>query len=69
MLSVVFAECHMKTFHAECRCAECRYAECRRALSLQLLWPKWMAGTNLFSREESFCVRDWKKCLTIQSET
>jgi hypothetical protein len=36
MLSVVYAECHMKALcakciYAECRYAECRYAECRGA--------------------------------------
>ncbi len=41
MLSVTYAECHIKTlctechyaecYYAECRYAECRYAECRGA--------------------------------------
>ncbi len=31
MLSVTYAECHIKVPCAECRYAECRYAECRGA--------------------------------------
>jgi hypothetical protein len=33
MLSVTYAECHMKALYAECRYAKCRYAVCRGALS------------------------------------
>ncbi len=32
MLTVTYAEWHMKAPYAECRYAECRYAECRGAL-------------------------------------
>ena len=28
MLTVTYAECHIKAPYAECRYAECRYAEC-----------------------------------------
>ncbi len=31
MLSVTYAECHIKVLCAECRYAECHYAECRGA--------------------------------------
>ncbi len=31
MLTVTYAECHIKAPHAECRYAECRDAECRYA--------------------------------------
>jgi hypothetical protein len=31
MLTVTYAECHIKAPYAECRYAECRYAECRYA--------------------------------------
>jgi hypothetical protein len=37
MLSVVFAECHMKGFYAECHYAECRYAEYHGAKILAFL--------------------------------
>jgi hypothetical protein len=29
MLTVTYAECHIKASYAECRYAGCRYAECR----------------------------------------
>jgi hypothetical protein len=29
MLTVTYAECHMKSLYAECRYSECHYAECR----------------------------------------
>jgi hypothetical protein len=29
MLTVTYAECHIKAPYAECRYTECRYAECR----------------------------------------
>ncbi len=29
MLSVIYAECHIKAPYAECCYAECRYAKCR----------------------------------------
>ena len=31
MLTVTYAECHIKAPYAECRYAECRYAECHYA--------------------------------------
>jgi hypothetical protein len=31
MLSVTYAECHIKVLCAKCRYAECHYAECRGA--------------------------------------
>jgi hypothetical protein len=31
MLTITYAECHIKTPYAECRCGECHYAECRGA--------------------------------------
>ncbi len=31
MLTVTYAECHIKAPYAECRYAECHYAECRYA--------------------------------------
>ncbi len=31
MLSVIYAECHIKAPYAECRYTECHYAECRCA--------------------------------------
>ncbi len=31
ILTVAYAECHIKAPYAECRYAECRYAECRGA--------------------------------------
>jgi hypothetical protein len=31
MLTVTYAECHMKAPYAECHYAKCRYAECRGA--------------------------------------
>ncbi len=31
MLSVVYADCHIKAPYAECLYAECRYADCRGA--------------------------------------
>ncbi len=31
MLSVFYADCHIKAPYAECRYAECRYAECHGA--------------------------------------
>ncbi len=32
MLTVTYAECHIKAPYAECHYAECRYAECPGAL-------------------------------------
>jgi hypothetical protein len=29
MLSVIYAECHIKAPNAECRYTECHYTECR----------------------------------------
>jgi hypothetical protein len=34
MLTVTYAECHIKAPYAECHYAECRYAECRGASML-----------------------------------
>jgi hypothetical protein len=31
MLSVTYAECHIKALYSECRYAECHYTECRYA--------------------------------------
>jgi hypothetical protein len=40
MLSVIYAECHIKAPNAECRYAECRYAVCRGAiLDLSKVFP------------------------------
>ncbi len=36
MLTVTYAECHIKAPYAECHYAECRYAECRGAIFLLL---------------------------------
>jgi hypothetical protein len=40
MLTVTFAECHIKAPYAECRYAECRYAECRGAPSSSIINEK-----------------------------
>ncbi len=42
MLSVIYAECHMKAsfakwHYAECCYADCRYAECRGVLTLVVI--------------------------------
>jgi hypothetical protein len=34
MLSVTYAECHIRAFYAECRYSECHYAECHGALQV-----------------------------------
>jgi hypothetical protein len=34
MLSVTYAECHIRAFYAECRYSECPYAECHGALQV-----------------------------------
>ncbi len=34
MLSVTYAECHIRACYAECRYSECRYAECHGALQV-----------------------------------
>jgi hypothetical protein len=44
MLTVTYAECHIKPSHAECRYAECRYAECRgakRGIGMMLGHIRW----------------------------
>jgi hypothetical protein len=33
MLTVTYAECHIKAPYAECHYAECHYAECRGSFS------------------------------------
>ncbi len=37
MLSVVYAECHIRAIFADCQYAECRYAQCRYAKCLGTL--------------------------------
>ncbi len=32
MLTVTYAECHIKALYAECHYAECRYADCHGAV-------------------------------------
>jgi hypothetical protein len=36
MLSVTYAECHIKALYAGCHYGECRYGECRSALETSL---------------------------------
>jgi hypothetical protein len=65
MLSVIYAECHIKAIWGECRYAEycsveCRYAECRYA---ECRYAECRSAGSIYCGHRQYQVRPWFKPL------